>query len=314
MIRFLLFLTLFQVNFPTTLSQNIDKSIREQCRFNNIVRYDVVVTRYNKPNKLKNVYNVHSLENKDNLNLFIDSYVCNYFVNNFKKIGFVNDDKEYFKIKKLIVSNDIYEESVNKCKELNSVSSLENDECVVKSRNDYTTTGVPVTTTTGVPVTTTTGVPVTTTTGLPVTTTTGLPVTTTTGVPVTTTTGVPVTTTTGVPVTTTTSSNSINQAKPQESKTPNNEVNNDAILGGVLGTLLCIGLIGMIIFIVKKRRNVENNNSPSGDYEMEGVENTLQDTEYLEPTPVSREPNAPLYNNINSPMILASFQELSPDE
>ena len=288
MLHFLLFITLSHTNILSTLAEGINNGLERNCNFDTILSSNVVVSGYNKPNKLKNIYNVHSLKHNDNLNLFIDSNVCNYFDNNFKRIGFVNDDNKYFRIKKVTLNTEVFQESLDNCKNLETLNVLQNDDCIIELEEIHTTLNTTPTFSTSTTSTTTTILPTTTTSN-------------TFNDTIFTTSTIHTQNSSVI----TTSQTNTNQSETQESKTTEENVNNDAIIGGVFGSLFFVGLISLLIIIVKRRYKEKNVNLPSGEYQMEGIEkneNSYEGDDYLEPVSIKhKDPDAPVYHNPSEP-------------
>ena len=289
-------------NILSTLAEGNHNGFERNCNFDTILSSNVVVSGYNKPNKLKNIYNVHSLKHNDNLNLFIDSNVCNYFSDNFKRIGFVNDDTKYFRIKKVTLNTEVFRGSLNNCKNLETLNVLQNDDCIIELEEIPTTLNTTSTYSTS---TTSTTLPTTTTSDFINTTSTTLPTTTTTNtfnVTSLTTSTTSITQTQPSSVTTSSQTNpNTNQSETQESKITEENVNDGAKIGGVFGSLFFLGLILLLIIIFKKRYREKNVNLPSGEYQMEGIEkneNSYEGADYLEPVPIKhKDPDAPVYHN-----------------
>ena len=78
---------LFLLGGLTTFSFS-QSSKKNDCKFDNIVTSDIVVSKYNRnPNKFKYVYTFNnSFNTNNNFGLNVDSYVCNHMSKNYKKI------------------------------------------------------------------------------------------------------------------------------------------------------------------------------------------------------------------------------------
>ena len=291
-------------------------NLKKQCGFETLNKVELDIKKYtNNPSKFKYIYPlVVNQDFEDDFELFVDNEFCLFMGDNYKKIAF-KQNNNYYKLVKFEVEDENTKNDYSTCKYYKNLTSIYNDDCIVKQKDmpttqteltsttttsELVTTFQPTTTRiTASPVTTvnTTETTILTTTTSITTTTTASPVTTvnTTASPVTTTTTTssPVTTvnTTASPVTTqnlsnilvnttanTAAANQNNENFDYSTSDNNNDLNNIIISTSIVGVILII-FVALIAY--KKRKN--NN------------QNKQQVNIYLEP--VSKNKTPPIFEN-----------------
>jgi hypothetical protein len=145
--RFLLpffLLQCFSVSNAVVINKNV---LKQRCDFNGILRVNLNLNEYdNNPSKFKYVYNVNEIED-NTLSLYTDKEYCNFLANNYKKVAMKEDD-DYYKLKELLVTGDIYEKNIYECIDKDNIVILKNNICVLKEVPSFTTTTTATTTNT----------------------------------------------------------------------------------------------------------------------------------------------------------------------
>ena len=311
--RFLLpffLLQCFSISNADVINKNI---LKKRCDFNGILRVNLNLNEYdNNPSKFKYVYNVNEIED-NTLSLYTDKEYCKFLANNYKKVAMKEED-DYYKLKELLVTGDIYEKNIYECIDKDNIVILKNNICVLKEVPSFTTTTTA--TTTNTPSTTSSATPASTTHNTPSTTTfiTNSPHHTTTTNEIETTTHT--NTTTNHSVITNSSKNMTRENLPStgapsiqdsENSLLDTQSRNSLIIGlSVSGTIILIVLISLL---VKYKRNNQN-----GTYETEETSEEVisenQEPEYEQPNEVTKESE---YDQPNEGTLYLEPTPIKPD-
>lgn len=239
-------------------------NLKKQCGFETLNKVELDIKKYtNNPSKFKYVYPlVVNQDFEDDFELFVDNQFCLFMGDNYKKIAFKQNDN-YYKLVKFEVEDENTKNDYSTCKYYKNLTSIYNDDCIVKQKDMPTTQTEPTTTTTTSELVTTVQPTTTRITASPVTTvnTTETTILTTT---TSTTTASPMTTQNLSNVTVNTPANTspatqINENFDYSTSDNNNDLNNIIISTSIVGVILII-FAAMIAY--KKRKNNNQNKTP----------------------------------------------------
>ena len=262
----LLFLMLSTSFVSGTFSQNLNKNaLKSQCDFQHVLKTKFTISDYeNNIRKFKYIYSFDKeLDEDQGVTLYIDNKTCLFLTNKYKKIGFKDNEDEYYKLKNIIVSTNVFTGSLEDCLQLEDIDTLYQEACIIHkeitTQKATTTTSQQGTTTTAQQGTTTTSQQGTTTTAQQGTTTTSQQGTTTTSQQGTTTTET-ATTTTAQQGTTINVNNSLiksNTSQSSEDQKKSIGISTGTIVGIIVGSVfgLCLILFTIVITIKKSKKN-----------------------------------------------------------
>ena len=159
----LLFLILSTSFVSGTFSQNLNKNaLKSQCDFQDVLKTKFTISEYeNNIRKFKYIYSFDKeLDEDQGVTLYIDNKTCLFLTNKYKKIGFKDNEDEYYKLKNIIVSTNVFTGSLENCLQLEDIDTLYQEACIIHkeitTQKTTTTTAQQGTTTTAQQGTTTT--------------------------------------------------------------------------------------------------------------------------------------------------------------
>ena len=112
-----------------TFSQNnVNKNtLKSQCDFQDVMETKFLISEYeNNPRKFKYIYDFgKELDEEQWVTLYIDNKTCLFMSDKYKKIAF-KDNEDHYKLKNILVSNNVYTGSSEKCVSLENINKLYN--------------------------------------------------------------------------------------------------------------------------------------------------------------------------------------------
>ena len=130
----LLFLMLSTSFVSGTFSQNLNKNaLKSQCDFQHVLKTKFTISDYeNNIRKFKYIYSFDKeLDEDQGVTLYIDNKTCLFLTNKYKKIGFKDNEDEYYKLKNIIVSTNVFTGSLEDCLQLEDIDTLYQEACII---------------------------------------------------------------------------------------------------------------------------------------------------------------------------------------
>ena len=122
-------LLLFLFQFALNVKSN-------SCNFNTIVNASIDLAPYKGSSKLSYIYTIDSLIISQNpISFYVDSSYCKFLKKHKNHIGLQNENN-YFEIKKLTIGSSEYTGDIADCNSLDSIDTLKEYMCLAKILKD----------------------------------------------------------------------------------------------------------------------------------------------------------------------------------